>query len=61
MICCYLIEELHCSVSDALRWFEEARPAGIKYVYFPLRNPICVCEEIMYKFFPSFKTPAFQR
>ncbi|CAG8463488.1 1369_t:CDS:10 [Funneliformis caledonium] len=30
MICCYLIEELHHSVTDALRIFEEARPPGIR-------------------------------
>ncbi|CAG8574806.1 27004_t:CDS:10 [Dentiscutata erythropus] len=31
MICCYMIEELHISVADAIRYFEEARrPRGIK-------------------------------
>ncbi|GES76744.1 alpha/beta hydrolase protein [Rhizophagus clarus] len=34
MICCYLIEELHCSVAEALRWFAETRPAGIKHRHF---------------------------
>ncbi|CAG8697506.1 9065_t:CDS:10 [Cetraspora pellucida] len=35
MICCYMIEELHISVSDAIHYFEEARrPRGIKHRHF---------------------------
>lgn len=35
MICCYMIEELHISVTDAIRYFEEARrPSGIKHRHF---------------------------
>ncbi|RUS14456.1 hypothetical protein BC937DRAFT_93793, partial [Endogone sp. FLAS-F59071] len=34
VICCYLIQELGVSVSDALRYFAEARPPGIRHTHF---------------------------
>ncbi|CAG8471652.1 18837_t:CDS:10, partial [Acaulospora morrowiae] len=35
MICCYMIEELGVSVTDAIKYFEEARqPKGIKHRHF---------------------------
>ncbi|CAG8438712.1 2399_t:CDS:2 [Scutellospora calospora] len=35
MICCYMIEELHISVNDAINYFQEARqPSGIKHRHF---------------------------
>ncbi|KAI8989496.1 hypothetical protein BDB01DRAFT_718366 [Pilobolus umbonatus] len=33
-ICCYMIEELGVSVPDALRYFREARPPGIRHAHF---------------------------
>ncbi|KAI8583770.1 hypothetical protein K450DRAFT_296572 [Umbelopsis ramanniana AG] len=33
-ICCYMIERLAVSVPDALRFFEDARPPGIRHAHF---------------------------
>ncbi|KAH8554339.1 Alpha/Beta hydrolase protein [Umbelopsis sp. PMI_123] len=33
-ICCYMIERLGVSVPDALRFFEDARPPGIRHAHF---------------------------
>lgn len=32
-ICCYMIERLGVAVPDALRYFKEVRPPGIRYIY----------------------------
>lgn len=34
LICCYLIERLHWSVSEAIEGFKRARPPGIKHQHF---------------------------
>ncbi|KAI7871360.1 protein-tyrosine phosphatase-like protein, partial [Mucor mucedo] len=33
-ICCYMIERLGVSVPDALRYFKEVRPPGIRHAHF---------------------------
>ncbi|RHZ89344.1 hypothetical protein Glove_16g184 [Diversispora epigaea] len=53
MICCYMIEELHISVADAIHYFEEARsPNGIKHRHFK--------EELFLRYEPPPRLDSYQ-